>query len=489
MNDQNIQTTYVCRLEALAPVHVGSGETLKKDFDFFIQNGKAHLVSSAKIMTEVAKLGPEKINAFTTAMDGGKAGEWLRQHGIRVKTLARESCPLPGGKDPREIRAQIKDGFGNPYLPGSSIKGALRTAVIRKLFTASNVNLKTQSNDKEICKDVLGKDAKLNLMRCLAVGDFALTKSDQTAVNNTLVYRLDSPGSGKMSPKQIGPPKKKFDMQICIQHFLPAAICSGNISVNNFLSAKDREHDCFKFKAHIDLPWLIHACRELAAHTIETELSFFKDKTGKPVQGIVNFYKALQEKQNQLEDNEIIIQMAWGAGWRGMTGQLLEENDLTPQLRGKLKLASKYKDAFPFPKSRRIVTVNGREMPLGWVKLSFLSKEELRKKEETERQQAIIREQKEKEEREQKAAANAAQALETFRNRVNTCANLPGEIDSLIQQIQTKASSEDRRLMCQALIDKGNALDKKKKFRKALKDGKNWAIKLKNLCEENGIAI
>ena len=482
MSSQHIQTTYVCRLEALTPVHVGSGETLKKDFDFFVQNGKVHLVSSARIMAEVAKLGLEKIDAFATAMDDQQTGQWLKQQGIRVEKLAQSSYALPGGKkDPSEIRAQIKDGFGVPYLPGSSIKGALRTAIIRKLAASNRTKVEPGSSnlkfaDQKVCKPLLGKDAKLNLMRCLAVGDFAI-KDNATALYMVWVNRLTS------TTNFAG----KFPL--CIEGSSNKAIATGSISINHFLSAMDQEWQCFNFKAQLNLPWLIEACRELAEHTIKTELAFFRGKTGKPVQGIVVFYEGLQEKQKQLKENEIIFQMAWGAGWRGMTGQLLEEADLSPRVREKLKLAPKYKESFPFPKSRRIVTVDGKDMPLGWVKLSFLSKEELRKREETERQEVIIREREQKKEREQKAIANAAQALEAFRQQVASCKNLPGEIDGFIQQAQQNKSPEDRRLMCQALIDKANSLSKKKKFMKALKEGKNWAVKLKKLCEENGMVF
>lgn len=485
MNTRPIRESYVCRMEALTPVHVGSGESLKKDFDFFVIKGRVWLVSASLLMAEIEKLGADRIDTFTRAIEDHQAGQWIGQQGIKMDKISRASMNLPGGdKTPREIRAQIRNGFGKPYLPGSSIKGSLRTAIIRKLLPNLTKDIKMQVNDQELCKELLGKDAKMNLMRTLAVGDFSVCGEAGVTLNNALVYRLKS--ATNMMPKQVGPYKKKTDMKICIEHLQSSSICQGTISLDCFLPEKDNEKKCFDFKARLDLPWLISACRELADHTIATELDFFRDKTGKPVADIRKFYQELQEEQKQLKKNEVIIQMAWGAGWRGMTGQLLEADDLNDNIRKRLNLAKNYLD-FPFPKSRRIVTVNGESRPMGWVKISFFSKEELRRKEEKERQEATIKEKQEELERQERSAAYAVQALENFKERVFSCASLPGEIDSFIQQVRQKEILDDRQTMCQALLDKANSLGKKKKFNKALKEGKKWASKLKQLCDENGI--
>ena len=90
--------------------------------------------------------------------------------------------------------------------------------------------------------------------------------------------------------------------------------------------------------------------------------------------------------------------MAWGSGWRGMTGQLLESDDLSDDLRKKLRLADRYL-SFPFPKSRRLTLVNGTDSPMGWIKLSFMPMSEV-KKAEMERQRQQISLQKERQRRE-----------------------------------------------------------------------------------------
>jgi len=136
----------------------------------------------------------------------------------------------------------------------------------------------------------------------------------------------------------------------------------------------------------------------LTRHTIETELQFLEGKVGRPAEGLRRFYTRLSEQIKNLPENEVIIQIAWGSGWRGMTGQLLESDDLSDDLRKKLRLADRYL-SFPFPKSRRLTLVNGTDSSMGWIKLSFILMEEV-KRAEREKQLQQISLQKERQEKE-----------------------------------------------------------------------------------------
>ena len=465
----------------MTPLHVGSGETMRSGFDFFIDSGMVHVINTAHLFRKVQKMGMDKIKEFTTAIEEEKAQNWLKQHGINMKEIAISSYPTPKGKKiPREIRAHIKDGYGASYLPGSSIKGAFRTAIIRKLARENNSKIKIGSKnlkfaDQTLCKSLLGNDAKTNLMRTLTIGDFVMVP-DKIDLHIVWVNRL-------ISQENFA---GKFP--ICIEGSAKAALATGTISIDQFLPREDAEKRCFKFKTRLSLHWLLAACRELTSHTIETELAFLKGKSGKPIKGLVSFYQSLAEDQKKLGENEAIIQMAWGSGWRGMTGQLLEAEDITPQIRNDFKLAPKHLQ-FPFPKSRRVVTVNGADLPMGWAKISFMSKEALQQEEEERKQQEIILKQEEEKRRVESERLNTERALENFKNRVSQCPNLPGEIDLFVQQVRQQNSGEIRMEMCHALLEKAKSLKKKQKFSKALQNDKNWAVKLKTLCDENEIPL
>ena len=96
-----------------------------------------------------------------------------------------------------------------------------------------------------------------------------------------------------------------------------------------------------------------------------------------------------------------------------MTGQLLESDDLSDDLRKRLRLADRYLH-FPLPKSRRLTLIDGIDSPMGWIKLSFMPMEEVKKAERDRRRQAIWlekeHEQREAEEQRRKEAEAKKQA-------------------------------------------------------------------------------
>lgn len=383
MNNHTIRTVYQCSLQTVTPVHVGSGEKLVKNFDFFRQGSKIHVINSSKMFADVEKLGADKIVEFTQAVEDENIEAWLQKQGIRLDRIASRSFVFSEHKIPREIHAHIRDAFGNPLIPGSSLKGALRTAIIRKLknleddFQVRINGSNPKFTDQKICSSLLGRDPKQNLLRTLTVGDFTFVPK-QINTQQVWVNRLIT------QTKLAG----KFPI-LYIEGLCKNADSRSIISFDEFLPDKDSEEKCFNFKYRLSLDWLLEACQSMTQHTIKTELQFLKGKTGKPVDGLREFYDRLSGQIENVSKNEVIIQMAWGSGWRGMTGQLLESDDLSDDLRKKLRLADRYL-SFPFPKSRRLALVNGTYSPMGWIKLSFTAMKEIKKEEREKQQQQIF---------------------------------------------------------------------------------------------------
>jgi CRISPR-associated protein Cmr6 len=79
--------------------------------------------------------------------------------------------------------------------------------------------------------------------------------------------------------------------------------------------------------------------------------------------------------------------------------------------------------------------------------------------------------------------------LELYSNELSKLQpdQLPGQIGTYLQKIRAQEDDELKHLMCRALLEKGRQLGKKKKFSKALSNGKQWALDLKALCDECGV--
>src|SRR5690606_10213406 len=96
---------------------------------------------------------------------------------------------------PEKFREQLKDAMNRPYLPGSAIKGAIRTALIADWLRSANkanIDLSRQfpkrdkngraPNPKSAAKYLLegltGKDAKQDIFRSFKVKDTLFANSE-----------------------------------------------------------------------------------------------------------------------------------------------------------------------------------------------------------------------------------------------------------------------------------------------------------------------
>jgi hypothetical protein len=156
--------TYHLYVRTCTPLHIGGEQekNLTNGFDYFEQKRQNASTDIWKIDEHkvIEKIG---IDAYVNALEKGKIGfqEALRQRGL---TAYADYCAKIGqiegsGMELRTMIAEGKTGF--PYLPGTSLKGALRSA----LFKASGGGVSNPSD-----RDVFGEFAN-SAMRFLQVGD------------------------------------------------------------------------------------------------------------------------------------------------------------------------------------------------------------------------------------------------------------------------------------------------------------------------------
>ncbi len=392
-----LSSSYICEIEILSPVHIGSGERLNNGLDFLIRDKKAVIVSMKKLMERLHELGSDAAQSLTDAIESNRLEEWLKNQGIALHGISKRSYPVTEHFI-REIYPQICSGTGQPFIPGSSLKGAFRTALlldlamkdqfeivqdtVERLIRTERPNLKFA--DTNITK-ILGKDPKFNLMRSLAVGDFH-TAFDHLFLPCTYVYSLNR------GNKLVREKKGKFDMKIFPESIGKSAIAKGQIVFDNYLQHHAAGKENFEaFSNRLSLAWLIACLRQKTEQTIAKEYAFFSEHgNNRDCQQVASFYRELEQYHKDLEDNEAILQIAWGSGWHGMTGPLLRDAELTSELRKKLKLAANRLD-FPFPKTRKVALTPQGARPFGWIKIKFTDKEKVKEKERIELLEKIER--------------------------------------------------------------------------------------------------
>lgn len=117
-------TTY--RLTCLSPVHIGTGQQWSK-FDGAYHEGRWYVVD----LDRVFALGVDG-NELAQAMSSGAFSwaEWLRGRRISPEQVALYSLPCAQPPGEVYIREGVKDVYLRPYIPATTLKGAVRTAIV-----------------------------------------------------------------------------------------------------------------------------------------------------------------------------------------------------------------------------------------------------------------------------------------------------------------------------------------------------------------------
>lgn len=125
------------KITTLSPVHIGSGDRLISGVDYLIHGNSLVVISLDKLLQWIsARPDHERlVSILTTALANPKKGgieEFLRQVNHQVDLAAIQAYRInSNGHHPPEILGFIKTLTSRPFLPGSSLKGAIRSALLR----------------------------------------------------------------------------------------------------------------------------------------------------------------------------------------------------------------------------------------------------------------------------------------------------------------------------------------------------------------------
>ncbi len=362
-----------CSIEILTPVHIGSGVKLSEGIDFIKTDQSVHIVTQSELMKYLEQ-NQDELNNFI-------------QGGYKLNALRK----IPPGRNyfismgrSSEINEFERNGMGKPYIPGSSLKGAIRTILLKKLFDElsndekNNLLNKVNNPKKEwaaepIVKKLLGDDSNKNLMRVLEIFDAEFDTVDLVKV---LILSLTNETGTSYGWKQLRNRKNTIDPNDASQVFcevLPVGLKSYcSISLHNFLMNDPTANSTLGFNEDSlsDIKKLVKTINSYSNQKLNKEREFFENlTTPRNLTTVIMEIEKLIEDINNLSEDEFIIRISWGSGWKGMTGDFLDETWLT-NFRRKYQLGKK---DFPiFPKTRRIVFEDNEPKYLtGWIKVKL----------------------------------------------------------------------------------------------------------------------
>lgn len=366
-----------CSIEILTPVHIGSGVKLAKDIDFIATRETVTIIPQSELM-EYLEENPIELENFIKG--------YYKLDKINLGTLGKK-YPI-NGERVFDITEFERNGFGKPYIPGSSIKGAIRTILLRKRFNELSPNEQTNllrqvnSTKKEwasepIVKKLLGDSSNENLMRALEIFD---AEFNEVSLEKVLILSLCNDEATAYKWKRMGRDAVNQDdpskATIIFVEALPiGAKGYSSISLSNFLFNNPEAKQQLKFSepSLSDFESFVKTINNYSLEKLNEEKTFFqKLNSSKKLNELLKNIDTLITETSKLQKDEVILRLSWGSGWKGMTGDFLD-NEWLQTFRSKYRLG---KNNFPiFPKTRRIIfDGNEPKYVTGWIKIKLNDK-------------------------------------------------------------------------------------------------------------------
>ena len=362
------------KIETLSQIHIGNG--------FFLQEGNDYIADDDYIyVLNVDKLGsiigedPESIQLWSDAIMNGSASMFLKNriqgypiHDISKRIIKRIADPKMGLNSLKEC---MHDGLGRPYIPGSSIKGAIRTVVMSSLARKEIVQRLNKESDRKKWKKII-QNIELELLHF----ETYTKKNKRDTGPSSDIFRFFSTGDAFFN-NGVEIAVNQMNLNITEKESLLDKKKSQVVeAIKPGISSQFRlliDDDFYHYSGINDISDLFKMINDHTYNLLCDEIDFWAKGTGTHYTGQDDYLDQLDIILDTIEacqPNECVLRIGQASGWRFVTGAWLEDIDkryfkdvIVPQCRPRNFL---YKD-YPFPKSRRIDSFSN---VFGFVKLT-----------------------------------------------------------------------------------------------------------------------
>jgi CRISPR-associated protein Csm5 len=348
------------KITALTPVHIGNGERLS-NMEYAWSENRLWVID-IDMLVKKAGIPAESIS-YSMSKERFDMGFFLRQHNLKPSTVSRYSlsCREQPGV---EIQSQLKDGLSRAYIPGSSIKGAIRTALLWNILkddealntkasellfeTLSNPKAKKNQIDENIMKLAFGVDPNHDLLRALLVSDSSIIPADRLSVSGVKVLSLTEDSY-------------YWKLNLSAEAIMEGPAGEFDLKVDRYLLKGEAAAELQFTNAHI-LDKIGPACMSFAEDYINREEEFFSECGLSEVESFYTKLKGLMKPEHR--GKGFLVHLGWGSGWHGMTVARLFP-DIVERIRDIYGMGRR--DFEEFPKSRKLINSNGKLYPIGWI--------------------------------------------------------------------------------------------------------------------------
>lgn len=415
--------TQTFEVEIITPTHIGGAAEnhWQNGMDFIVRDNKTWILDFKKLSN---KIPVDKLTlAFINRQDRSKNIEYLIQN-IAVADISTKTFDYK--ESANDIKRNIFNGFdGKPYIPGSSIKGAVSSILLNFFYQQNKSKFRKEQN---INKNVLG-DFDNSIMRFFQFTDIQFQDSK---LINTKIFNLKNNNNGGWEGgwKNSRETNQRFNNEFTTVYETLKPKQKSKLMLSFKKKAIEQLYlDVSRLDSKTKTPpshtsaWITNnptaeLCKIINKHTIaflEKEIKFYeKYKFDDNSENVLENIRDIKEKVSTLDSTkECILRLAAGSGFHSITGDWQYDDFINTGENNNGK--RKYK-------SRKLAFENGVFQPMGFIKLTLLSEEEIEKaklqviNDEEKRREEV---QKSKEQSEQKAIEAAiAEAEQIEKERI-----------------------------------------------------------------------
>lgn len=410
------------KIQLTSPIlHIGSAVSKLNPFEYVQTARKVYLPNQEALAKALHKQGGSYLNDYIQVinnrdnlenlLEDAFGEQWWNTKGENGELIFPKQAISQKLTEERitDLRPMIRNGMGQLYIPGSSIKGAIRTAIAYYLLKHSDrFHIPEQCKVSEIEKQLRGKLGELgnkhkqkfaddDLFMNTLFSDYQLIyqgKKYNGSRQNTDFLRALSVSDceplieGKITTKQGKkiPINMSVVAEIIVSSRFPDYLAKYKASLyvemvrnvqTTFTLTLDTEMlSWFKHKQGMQIPFtnleeLLKICQEFTQEQWDYEHDYWNDIKNNSRAAGKNLDFSYIRQFYEPEISPFSMRLGWGSGMTGTTVGLLFDDELREGIRDNCGLKA---PGFEAPKSRRTVLGTNGEIKFvpGWVKFKVL---------------------------------------------------------------------------------------------------------------------
>jgi len=358
-------------IKTLSPIHIGNGKELNANSEYLYFGGDEPLLTVIDEKKVLNIIGNENIDKWVNIINKNESlKEYLlkRKPDLKPPDVEQRSMLVYGSyiSNFKTLKEQLYDGRQISYIPGSSIKGAIRTAVLshfalKNKFLASNSlkNHKGHYDSQVLAKILFGENPNLDIFRFLQIGD-AFFNYETIALKAQILNMYYNDWHFK---------RESSHLVECIGEDVETNF---KIKINSpLLKLNNTEKDI----SFLEMAKLFEIINQHTLNLLNAEKEFWNNYE------TINesCFEYYIEKLNKLiniaencEKTEAVLRIGFGSGWDFITGRwakdekIMDDNEYFKFLNS--VRYKKYDRNTPFPKTRKMDEDGDI---LGFVKLKY----------------------------------------------------------------------------------------------------------------------